>query len=224
MAFTGLKLVLLSFTKVLLSFTGFNWILLDLRGFCWVSTGFLLVLTRFYGFLLGFNGLYSMFQIRFVFQSAYEVDDAEMGGHLARHGDGVKDIAFAVEDLDAIVEVVLELGELGFGTFQLELWVLFFWGGRGPKNVEPPSSATFGKSPTSAEPSASPPSKRYVLPSFSFKKTLGKHRKKNFHLWVPAGFIFCPEGKTPAAGSARSVAAIFGPRYANEVRYANEFH
>jgi hypothetical protein len=29
-----------------------------------------------------------------------------MGRHLVRHGDGVKDIAFAVEDLDSIVKVI----------------------------------------------------------------------------------------------------------------------
>jgi 4-hydroxyphenylpyruvate dioxygenase len=40
-----------------------------------------------------------------VFTSAYEPDNGEMGRHLVRHGDGVKDIAFTVEDLDSIVEV-----------------------------------------------------------------------------------------------------------------------
>jgi len=57
-------------------------------------------------------------RIRFVFQSAYEVDDAEMGGHLARHGDGVKDIAFAVEDLDAIVEGAKKRG----ATVVRDIW------------------------------------------------------------------------------------------------------
>ena len=28
-----------------------------------------------------------------------------MGAHLVKHGDGVKDVAFSVEDLDAIVKV-----------------------------------------------------------------------------------------------------------------------
>lgn len=33
-----------------------------------------------------------------------------MGAHLVRHGDGVKDIAFSVEDLDAIVQAAKERG------------------------------------------------------------------------------------------------------------------
>jgi 4-hydroxyphenylpyruvate dioxygenase len=41
----------------------------------------------------------------FVFTSAYEPDNDEMGRHLVHHGDGVKDIAFTVEDLDSIVMV-----------------------------------------------------------------------------------------------------------------------
>lgn len=40
-----------------------------------------------------------------MFISAYEPDNEEIGGHLARHGDGVKDIAFTVEDLDSIFKV-----------------------------------------------------------------------------------------------------------------------
>merc|ERR1719508_518254 len=42
----------------------------------------------------------------FVFKSDYEPDSPEtimMGAHLVKHGDGVKDVAFAVEDLDGIV-------------------------------------------------------------------------------------------------------------------------
>merc|ERR1719186_1252125 len=42
----------------------------------------------------------------FVFKSSYEPDSPEtimMGAHLVKHGDGVKDVAFAVEDLDGIV-------------------------------------------------------------------------------------------------------------------------
>jgi 4-hydroxyphenylpyruvate dioxygenase len=41
----------------------------------------------------------------FVFISAYEPNNYEMGQHLVRHGDGVKDVAFSVEDLDSIVKV-----------------------------------------------------------------------------------------------------------------------
>ena len=33
-----------------------------------------------------------------------------MGPHLVRHGDGVKDIAFSVEDLDAIVQSAKDRG------------------------------------------------------------------------------------------------------------------
>ncbi|KAF8791782.1 4-hydroxyphenylpyruvate dioxygenase-like [Argiope bruennichi] len=43
-------------------------------------------------------------RIIFVFMSPYNPGNKEMGNHLVTHGDGVKDIAFAVEDLDAIVE------------------------------------------------------------------------------------------------------------------------
>ena len=49
----------------------------------------------------------------FVFKSAYEPDSEEnrlMGAHLVRHGDGVKDVAFSVEDLDAIVARAKEKG------------------------------------------------------------------------------------------------------------------
>ncbi|KAG8201739.1 hypothetical protein JTE90_012799 [Oedothorax gibbosus] len=43
-------------------------------------------------------------KILFVFISPYNPGNKEMGDHLVKHGDGVKDIAFAVEDLDAIVQ------------------------------------------------------------------------------------------------------------------------
>ncbi|XP_059163200.1 4-hydroxyphenylpyruvate dioxygenase-like [Physella acuta] len=44
-------------------------------------------------------------KILFVFQSMLEPNKpADMGHHLVRHGDGVKDVAFEVEDLDAIVK------------------------------------------------------------------------------------------------------------------------
>lgn len=46
-----------------------------------------------------------IFQIVFVFISAYDPYDTSIGNHLAKHGDGVKDIAFEVEDLDYIVKV-----------------------------------------------------------------------------------------------------------------------
>jgi len=49
----------------------------------------------------------------FVFKSPYEPDSAEstiMGPHLVKHGDGVKDVAFTVEDLDGIVQKAREKG------------------------------------------------------------------------------------------------------------------
>ncbi|KAK2723246.1 hypothetical protein QYM36_001798, partial [Artemia franciscana] len=57
-------------------------------------------------------------KIRFVFKSAYEPDDSVMGTHLVKHGDGVKDIAFTVEDLDAIVAVAKERG----ATIVRDIW------------------------------------------------------------------------------------------------------
>ncbi|KAK8778372.1 hypothetical protein V5799_020286 [Amblyomma americanum] len=49
-------------------------------------------------------------KIIFVFASALNPDDEEMGPHLVKHGDGVKDIAFSVEDLDTIVKRAKERG------------------------------------------------------------------------------------------------------------------
>lgn len=49
-------------------------------------------------------------KIVFVFESAYEPDEEEIAGHLSRHGDGVRDIAFRVEDLDTIVKIAKERG------------------------------------------------------------------------------------------------------------------
>lgn len=42
-------------------------------------------------------------EIIFVFQSAYSPEEEEVNQHVAKHGDGVKDVAFAVDDLDSIV-------------------------------------------------------------------------------------------------------------------------
>jgi 4-hydroxyphenylpyruvate dioxygenase len=42
--------------------------------------------------------------------SAYEPYNKEMGDHLVKHGDGVKDIAFCVEDLEQIVSKAKERG------------------------------------------------------------------------------------------------------------------
>jgi 4-hydroxyphenylpyruvate dioxygenase len=43
-------------------------------------------------------------RIIFVLQSALNPNNKEMGDHLVVHGDGVKDVAFSVNDLDGIVE------------------------------------------------------------------------------------------------------------------------
>ena len=40
-----------------------------------------------------------------MFESPYEPDNEEMSDHLSRHGDGVRDVAFNVEDIDTIVKV-----------------------------------------------------------------------------------------------------------------------
>uniref|UniRef100_A0A4W2CD32 4-hydroxyphenylpyruvate dioxygenase n=1 Tax=Bos indicus x Bos taurus TaxID=30522 RepID=A0A4W2CD32_BOBOX len=49
-------------------------------------------------------------QIVFVFSSALNPWNKEMGDHLVKHGDGVKDIAFEVEDCDYIVQKARERG------------------------------------------------------------------------------------------------------------------
>jgi 4-hydroxyphenylpyruvate dioxygenase len=43
-------------------------------------------------------------QIVFVFQSALTPDNYDHGNHLMRHGDGVKDVAFSVNNLELVVE------------------------------------------------------------------------------------------------------------------------
>jgi len=49
-------------------------------------------------------------KIIFVFVSAYAPYNKELGDHLIKHGDAVKDVAFAVEDLDAIVKTAKTRG------------------------------------------------------------------------------------------------------------------
>ncbi|XP_047484460.1 4-hydroxyphenylpyruvate dioxygenase-like isoform X3 [Penaeus chinensis] len=49
-------------------------------------------------------------RIIFVFASALNPGNEEMGVHLVTHGDGVKDIAFSVEDLDSIMKMAKERG------------------------------------------------------------------------------------------------------------------
>jgi len=49
-------------------------------------------------------------KIVYVFESALLPGNREMGDHLVHHGDGVKDVAFSVTDLDAIVRVAKQRG------------------------------------------------------------------------------------------------------------------
>ncbi|XP_037543528.1 4-hydroxyphenylpyruvate dioxygenase [Nematolebias whitei] len=49
-------------------------------------------------------------KIVFVFQSPLNPGNEEMGEHLMKHGDGVKDIAFQVEDCDFLVKTARERG------------------------------------------------------------------------------------------------------------------
>ncbi|XP_065178824.1 4-hydroxyphenylpyruvate dioxygenase-like [Sycon ciliatum] len=49
-------------------------------------------------------------RIIFVFQSALNPDDQTLGPHLVRHGDGVKDVAFAVQDCKGIIEKARKRG------------------------------------------------------------------------------------------------------------------
>ncbi|XP_022920227.1 4-hydroxyphenylpyruvate dioxygenase-like [Onthophagus taurus] len=49
-------------------------------------------------------------KIIFVFVSSYEPGEGEVGYHLMKHGDGVKDVAFAVEDLPRILMKAKEKG------------------------------------------------------------------------------------------------------------------
>ncbi|XP_029028464.1 4-hydroxyphenylpyruvate dioxygenase [Betta splendens] len=49
-------------------------------------------------------------KIIFVFESALNPGNEEMGEHLIKHGDGVKDIAFQVEDCDFLIKTAKERG------------------------------------------------------------------------------------------------------------------
>ncbi|XP_034745937.1 4-hydroxyphenylpyruvate dioxygenase [Etheostoma cragini] len=49
-------------------------------------------------------------KIIFVFESPLNPGDEEMGEHLIKHGDGVKDIAFQVEDCDFLIKTARERG------------------------------------------------------------------------------------------------------------------
>lgn len=60
--------------------------------------------------IYGSSTFSSRLKIIFVFVSPYDTDDQEFGQHLVKHGDGVKDVAFEVEDLDAIVKIARARG------------------------------------------------------------------------------------------------------------------
>ncbi|KAF2898393.1 hypothetical protein ILUMI_07796 [Ignelater luminosus] len=49
-------------------------------------------------------------KIVFVFVSSYEPGDREVGEHIVKHGDGVKDISMEVEDLDNIILIAKQRG------------------------------------------------------------------------------------------------------------------
>uniref|UniRef100_A0A1L8E2X1 4-hydroxyphenylpyruvate dioxygenase n=1 Tax=Nyssomyia neivai TaxID=330878 RepID=A0A1L8E2X1_9DIPT len=49
-------------------------------------------------------------KIVFVFVSAYEPGNTEIGDHLVKHGDGTKDIAFEVDDLNVIIKRAKQRG------------------------------------------------------------------------------------------------------------------
>ncbi|XP_061624658.1 4-hydroxyphenylpyruvate dioxygenase [Phyllopteryx taeniolatus] len=49
-------------------------------------------------------------KIIYVFSSALNPGNKEMGAHLVEHGDGVKDVAFAVENCDSLVQKAKERG------------------------------------------------------------------------------------------------------------------
>lgn len=53
-----------------------------------------------------------------MFVSPYDTDNVEFGQHLIKHGDGVKDIAFEVEDLDVIVQRARDRG----ATVVRDIW------------------------------------------------------------------------------------------------------
>jgi len=57
-------------------------------------------------------------KVVFVFVSAYEPYNKELGDHLIKHGDAVKDVAFEVEDLDAIVKSAKSRG----GKIVRDIW------------------------------------------------------------------------------------------------------
>jgi 4-hydroxyphenylpyruvate dioxygenase len=51
-------------------------------------------------------------KIIFVFKSALNPDDKEIGHSLSQHGDCVKDVSFSVNDIDYLVEKAKEHGAI----------------------------------------------------------------------------------------------------------------
>uniref|UniRef100_A0A8C2IUU6 4-hydroxyphenylpyruvate dioxygenase n=1 Tax=Cyprinus carpio TaxID=7962 RepID=A0A8C2IUU6_CYPCA len=74
-------------------------------------------------------------KIIYVFTSALNPGNNEMGDHLVKHGDGVKDVAFTVENCDFLVEKARERGAIvikephvvedKFGRVKLAVLVIF---------------------------------------------------------------------------------------------------
>ncbi|XP_049856655.1 4-hydroxyphenylpyruvate dioxygenase isoform X2 [Schistocerca gregaria] len=65
-------------------------------------------------------------KILFQFVSPYEPNNEEMGKHLVKHGDGVKDVAFTVEDLDTIVKVSILQKHLAYNEIIFVLVTIDF--------------------------------------------------------------------------------------------------
>ena len=57
-----------------------------------------------------FHIIVQFFQIVFVFESALLPQNKELGDHLVQHGDGVKDVAFEVDDVVSITEFAKKNG------------------------------------------------------------------------------------------------------------------
>lgn len=57
-------------------------------------------------------------KIFIVFQSALLPDNQEFGAHMMRHGDGVKDIAFTVDNIEQVIEQARAKG----GKIVKEVW------------------------------------------------------------------------------------------------------
>ena len=52
-------------------------------------------------------------EIVYVFESPLTVEETEINAHIAKHGDGVKDVAFTVDDAAGIYNKAIEKGAKG---------------------------------------------------------------------------------------------------------------